>query len=390
MNIEDLITELIYGRIALNSWDDSLVHSFHIQTVSGNGLTEKQSVHAIRIVRKHESALSVFLNKDISSYVQNPKFRLPIRKISSEKKLTIVEHQDHGKVIKAVFPYNEKTVGDIRKSKDTIGQAVWNKEEKCWFFSINEQSIQFLTNLDTFEMDETFQKYVDQINSIHSNIEKYVPMLIIEDLAPKLKNCDKNMPDLISKDLFSSIFEARKKGVYTWDETINNFVDSDEVDSLTRTFLKSDPGEKFGINSEIYKISDLAPIISHLFPLMVVIPGSNELDTMTLSYEFFKELGITNKEMSVLFRLPSNTHENFNNFVKLNELNSPITETTKIIFVSGKIPKPIFKSGIKFHSILNLGYNNVHYTLRDFIKNHENTIVYSREKEIRNMKFEFL
>lgn len=390
MNIEDLITELIYGRIALNSWDDSLVHSFHIQTVSGNGLTEKQSVHAIRIVRKHESALSVFLNKDISSYVQNPKFRLPIRKISSEKKLTIVEHQDHGKVIKAVFPYNEKTVGDIRKSKDTIGQAVWNKEEKCWFFSINEQSIQFLTNLDTFEMDETFQKYVDQINSIHSNIEKYVPMLIIEDLAPKLKNCDKNMPDLISKDLFLSIFEARKKGVYTWDETINNFVDSDEVDSLTRTFLKSDPGEKFGINSEIYKISDLAPIISHLFPLMVVIPGSNELDTMTLSYEFFKELGITNKEMSVLFRLPSNTHENFNNFVKLNELNSPITETTKIIFVSGKIPKPIFKSGIKFHSILNLGYNNVHYTLRDFIKNHENTIVYSREKEIRNMKFEFL
>jgi hypothetical protein len=256
MNIEDLITELIYGRIALNSWDDSLVHSFHIQTVSGNGLTEKQSVHAIRIVRKHESALSVFLNKDISSYVQNPKFRLPIRKISSEKKLTIVEHQDHGKVIKAVFPYNEKTVGDIRKSKDTIGQAVWNKEEKCWFFSINEQSIQFLTNLDTFEMDETFQKYVDQINSIHSNIEKYVPMLIIEDLAPKLKNCDKNMPDLISKDLFSSIFEARKKGVYTWDETINNFVDSDEVDSLTRTFIKSDPGEKFGINSEIYKISD--------------------------------------------------------------------------------------------------------------------------------------
>jgi hypothetical protein len=123
---------------------------------------------------------------------------------------------------------------------------------------------------------------------------------------------------------------------------------------------------------------------------MVVIPGSNELDTMTLSYEFFKELGITNKEMSVLFRLPSNTHENFNNFVKLNELNSPITEATKIIFVSGKIPKPIFKSGIKFHSILNLGYNNVHYTLRDFIKNHENTIVYSREKEIRNMKFEFL
>jgi hypothetical protein len=390
MNIEDLIIELVYGRILLNSWDESLVHSFHTQIASGGGLTEKQSVHAVRIVRKHEPALSSFLNKNISEYVQNPKFRLPIRRISSEKKLTIVEDQDHGKVIKAVFPYNEKTVDDIRKNRDTVGQAIWNKEQKCWFFSINEQSIQFLTNLDTFEMDETFQKYVDQINIIHSSIEKYVPMLIIEDLKPKLKNCDKNMPDLTSNDIVSAIFEARKKGVYTWDETISNLVESDQIDPLTRSFLKSDPGEKFGINSEIYKISDLAPIVSHLFPLMVVIPGSNELDTMTLSHEFFKELGITNKEMSVLFRLPSNTHENFNNFVKINELNSPINESTKVIFVSGKIPKPIFKSGIKFHSVLNLGYNSVHYTLRDFIKNHENTIVYCKEKEIRNMKFEFL
>lgn len=390
MNIEDLIIDLIYGNISLNSWDESLVHTFYNQIVSGTGLTEKQSVHAIRIVRRHESSLSAFLKKNISTYIQNPKFRLPIRKISNEKRLTIVEHRDYGKVIKAVFPYNEKMVGDIRKRKDAVGQALWNKEEKCWFFSINEQSIQFLTNLDTFDIDETLQEYITQINNIHSSIEKYVPMLIIEDLTPKLKNCDKNMPDLISNDLISAIFEARKKGVYIWDETINNFIDSDEVDALTRSFLKTDPSEKFGINSEIYKIFDLEPIITQLFPLMVVIPGGNELDTITLSYNFFKKIGIANNEMSVLFRLPSNTHENFNNFVKLNELNSPIDRATKIIFVSGKIPKPIFKSGIKFHGILNLGYNSVHYTLRDFIKNHENTIVYSKEKEIRNMRVEFL
>jgi hypothetical protein len=195
---------------------------------------------------------------------------------------------------------------------------------------------------------------------------------------------------LTSNDLISAIFEARKRGIGTWDETINNFVESDELDPLTRTFLKTDPGEKFGVDSETYKISELSTIILNLLPVMVIVPGGDELDKMTLSTEFFKSNGITNNEMSVMFRLPSNTHQIFNEFVKLNELNSPINENTKVVFVSGKIPKPIFKSGIKFNSVLNLGYSNVHYTMRDFVKNHENGIMYSKDKDIKNLRYGFL
>ena len=390
MHIEDLISILVYGRITLNSWDQTVVYSFHDQISCGNGLTEKQSILALRILKKSATALSAAIRQNVDPFLQSPTFRLPIRKISSEKRLSIVEHETLGRVIKAVFPYNEKTVEQIRKNRDTIGHAQWNKDEKCWIFALNEQSLQFLTDIDTFDTDDTIKKLQDQIADIHKNIENYVPMLIIENLKPKLKNCDKNTPILDSNDLVSAIFEARKRGVCTWDETIDNFVESDEINPLTRAFIKSDPGIKFGVDSDVYCLDELSTVILNLLPVMVIIPGGDELDKMTIACKFFRELGIVNKDMSAMFRLPSNTHATFNEFVKFNELNSPISENTKVAFVSGKIPKPIFKSKIKFNCILNLGYNNVHYTMHDFVKNHENSIMYSKEKDIKNLRHGFL
>ena len=89
-------------------------------------------------------------------------------------------------------------------------------------------------------------------------------------------------------------------------------------------------------------------------------------------------LGYKSEDMSVMFRLPSETHGIFNDFVKFHELNSPIRKNTRVVFVSQKIPKTILKSKIQFHSILNLGYSNIHYTLKNFIKTHENRITYSK------------
>jgi hypothetical protein len=390
MYIEDLLIELIYNRIGLNSYDSNLVYSFYDQISRGNGLTEKQSVLAVRIVKRYGPALASSIQKNIDGFIQNPQFRLPIRKISSERRLSIVDHRDHGRVIKAVFPYNEKLVESIRKNRDSFGTSLWDREDKCWYFSVSESAIQFLSNLENFEVDELLQSLQEQIANIQRDMEEYVPMLIIENLVPKLKNCDKNVPELIQTDLISAIFEARKRGINTWDETINNFIDSDEVDPITRDFLKTDPSEKFGVDSETYEISRIAPIISNLLPVIVIIPGGDELDKMSLSVELFKNIGISNNDMSVMFRLPSTTHQIFNEFVKFNELNSPIGENTKVVFVSSKIPKPIFKSGIKFNSVLNLGYSNVHYTMRDFVKNHENSIMYSKEKDIKNLRYGFL
>ena len=125
-------------------------------------------------------------------------------------------------------------------------------------------------------------------------------------------------------------------------------------------------------------IGEISDIILHLSPTLVVIPGGDELDMMKAAYTFFSTLGYKSEDMSVMFRLPSETHGIFNDFVKFHELNSPIRKNTRVVFVSQKIPKTILKSKIQFHSILNLGYSNIHYTLKNFIKTHENRITYSK------------
>lgn len=392
MVIEDLIISLVYSRTNLNQWDQKLVTSFYDQISRGAGFTEKQSQLAIKTLNRYLPALSVALKTDLTPFLTNPKFRLPIRQINNSKKIVITDHPMYGKAIKAIFPYNENIIKEIRGIKDE-SPAHWDKDEKCWFFSLNESSLLFLIEMsekENFEIDEHFQNLFQQVKNIKENFEKYVPMLVIEEKIPKFKNCHEELPKLQTTDLLEAVFEARKRGIFTWDETISNFLDSDEVLPVTRDFLKSETSSKFQIDCEIHNLSVISDIIKFMSPTLVIIPGGNELETLEFSYNFFKSIGIENSAMSVMFRLPSETHEIFNNFVKSNELNSPITEDTKIVFVSSKLPKPVLKSKIKFHSILNLGYNNVHYSMRDFVGNHENLIFYSKTKDLRNNNFGFM
>jgi hypothetical protein len=120
---------------------------------------------------------------------------------------------------------------------------------------------------------------------------------------------------------------------------------------------------------------------------LFVIPGVDELEKVKEAFHFLKEIGIKNEEMSVVFRLPSETGVVFNNFVKEHQLNSPLTDKTRIVFVSGKLPKPILKSKIKFHAAINMGFPNVHYTLKNYVDNQENSLFFVHKKDYRNRNF---
>ena len=87
--------------------------------------------------------------------------------------------------------------------------------------------------------------------------------------------------------------------------------------------------------------------------------------------------------MSVMFRLPSMEGGDFNNFVKNHNLNSPITDETKIVFVGTKLPKSIIKSKIKFNSVINLGQHSAHHTIQEFMNNQENVVIFTELSSTR-------
>jgi hypothetical protein len=118
----------------------------------------------------------------------------------------------------------------------------------------------------------------------------------------------------------------------------------------------------------------LKTMLQHCKPCLVIIPGGSEEEKITRIYNVLQGCGIEDKNMSVLFRLPNETGKKFNDFVKNQGLNGPISDETKIVFVSTKLPKPLIKSGIKFNGIINMGYAMAHYTLKEYTKNHQNFI----------------
>ena len=86
--------------------------------------------------------------------------------------------------------------------------------------------------------------------------------------------------------------------------------------------------------------------------------------------------------MSVLFRLPNDSGSMFNDLVKTYNLNSPIDENTKVVFISQKLPKPLLKSGIEFKFIINLGQlSGVHYSLSNYLQDKMDVIKYTDKKK---------
>jgi len=230
-----------------------------------------------------------------------------------------------------------------------------------------------------FDFDEEFQNYADQYEDIINNLEKYIPELILDNKIPKIANPTPGMPEITETELLPAIFQARKFGVNYWSEEIDRYVSSDAVDSVTAEFLRSTTS----INLEKTDEKCLENIIKYLSPCLFIIPGGSEFSKIQEIYNIVHANNIDVKNVSVLFRLPNETSKNFNDFVKNQGLNAPITEDTKIVCISNKLPKTIFKSKIEFNSIVNFGYDNAHYSLREFVKNHENLVFRRPGKQIK-------
>jgi hypothetical protein len=391
MTIEDIVVYLRLLRINLPLWDQQLISSITDQISVGTSLTEKQDVLVRRILDKNKYNISVAMSQDISPFLENPTYRNPIRKISYIKKISIKTNEDQDKIIRVVFPYNEDFVNQIRKHKSeyTGNRAEWDKDQKSWNFSLSEGNIKFLMDFSEkhgFDFDEEFDNLVRQTTDVISDMEKYVTTLSVENSIPYLKNSNKFIPKLEAETILEAIFESRKKGIFTWDDNISKFVDN-IPNSVTKEFLRSSPDAQYHVDPEISSIFSLEDVIKYMSPTLFVIPGVDELEKVKEAFHFLKEIGIKNEEMSVVFRLPSETGVVFNNFVKEHQLNSPLTDKTRIVFVSGKLPKPILKSKIKFHAAINMGFPNVHYTLKNYVDNQENALFFVRKKDYRIKNF---
>lgn len=395
MTVEDIIKNFIKHNVSFNRYDSSLFSSLYNQiSLKNSGFTEKQASLILKILPRYANQYQKLTGVDIHPFLVNPTFMFPVRKSSNLKKISICDHEDYQRALKMEFPYDEKIIEEVKKYKFTKNvKAHYNGQEKVWYFALSEESIGFLTDFVikfNFEIDEEFENYLAQQKNILENLEQYVPLLKKSGTSYNIENLDYKFPEKTFTTPLAAIFYARKLGVQTWDEEIEQYLIKENIDKLTLNFIKSDPSEKFTVSGEEHDFYDFKHIINYLFPCLIIIPGGSELENVTFVYNFLQQIGIKNKEISTMFRLSSDTGKNFNDYVKHNQLNSPISDKTKVVFISSKLPKPIIESEIKFHCLINLGIGGVHYTIREFIANNENIIFFVKNNSQREMNFEYM
>lgn len=392
MYIEDILGVLAI-RLQTNPNDSKFIDSFYDQICKGSGLTEKQSVLALKIINKYVDKINIIAKTDILPFITTPTYRLGIRTLTTVRHISIINSTNEKKLIKVQFPYDESLLQEIKKEMKNFIQAEWVLDEKSWVFSLEDRAIGFFSNWLTgknFTADDEFTSYVAQASLVTADFENYVPMLTFEDKTAKLVNAFHGIPKITSDNIVTALFESRRAGITIWDDNVDTAIEDSTVNDLTKKFIKNDPSEPFSVNLEENDIRDLQVILENMSPCIVMVPGGNELSKLESAMSLIKDVDIKNSEISVLFRLPKETGSDFNQYVRDNNLNSPITDNTKVIFLSGKIPKTLIESKIKINCVINYNFYNIHYTLANFLKNHHNVINVIANKKQKKVSDVFL
>ena len=391
--IEDLVTFLAMRSIT-NPWEMSVLQSFYEQICRGQGFTEKQSALALKLLRKHLQLITGISPTDVQYALDNPTYKFGVRKLNSSIKASIINHPTWIKAIKFEFPFNQSYIEKIKENKQRLNSPIFDGNVKAWLFPLTEECIHFvntLVNTDAFEKDEEFAQYAHAVNNVMESLNSYIPMLSLDNEIPTYKNTPPQIPELLSQNIVDALFEARRAGIFTWDASVNEKLLSLEIDPIITSFLNFEGDDAFYyVDSTKNEFSSMKSLIKHLGRGVFLIPADSEFTKLTMIYDSLKGQGYEDSEMSVLFRLPSDSGSKFNDFVKNNHLNDPISDKTKFVFICTKVPKTILKSDIKFNFIMNLGYVNIHYTVREYMKNCQNVIYYSDKKPHREKYFVYM
>ena len=385
MFLEDIIHAS--GHISsVHNRDLVLFNSFSDQIWMGKGLTQKQLDMSLKLLKKYHIPLSVYMKGDVLPHLTTPTLRLGVRKIEPQpKKITVLDKDT--KKFSVSFPYDENLVGKLRSfnNRQFGDSATWDSENKFWAFPLTERAAIFLKNEvvpQGFEACDQTQAIFDQIDEILVNFEDFVPQLKYEDELFYFKNTHPSVPQPENMNFLESLYHAKRYGITTWDSGINEVLENGNFSIFTKKFLNSSESMDLEINGDEHGIEIFDELIDLLTPTLIIIPPGSEIVHLRKWWTYLSAKNFTKNQISVMFRTDNTVDRIFNELIKEQGLNSPVTEDTKFVFVSHKLPKPIVKSKIDFKLVINLGaLPGVHYSLQSYLVDFPDQVKYTNRKK---------
>jgi hypothetical protein len=374
-------------QISLGINDDAVIASM-ADTLVGNsafGLTEKQGNLLMKIFNKHIKKIQdayPHLVSEIAQDFANPIWKHPFRVIPQHKTISIGAHPKYTPAIFLEFPFDSALVEYLRSwNRGKPSQGMWDNTIRKWVFALREENILMVGDElipKGFVAPEEFIQLYKNADHIRSIIDQHLPMLTDNSGQLQFVNAHKNIPQLATTNLIDALYTARNYGITVWSDTIEEIINNDQFNITTRSILKDLNADRYlWLNSNDIEIETFNEVLTYGGPALIIVPGGSELENIKKWTAFILNLGILKSQIAVMFRLP-NSESEFNNYVKEIGINNLVDDSTRVVFVSTKIPKPLIKQGITFPTVINLGfYNTMHFTMSTIIDNARNLVYYS-------------
>jgi hypothetical protein len=370
----------------LNSRDATMLGSFSSQIWLGKSLTQKQIDAAVKLLRKYSSTLSLKLMVDVKPHLDSPVMKLGVRQIVPQtKRINYIDESPKRFVVS--FPYDEEMVRKMRSfnEKNKADACEWDPEFKEWKVPVTERAVLFLKDVlcpAGFQVCEKTQEFFGQIDEILANFEEYVPQLVQKDGNFYFKNTHPSIPQPEGMNFLETLYHAKRYGITTWDDQIEENLKNGNFSIFTKNFLNPKTEEDLKFNGDELPLEIFDELIDQITPCLIVIPPGTEIQNLRKWWAYLNAKNFTKNQISVMFRTDNGNDRIFNEMVKDQGLNSPITEDTKFVVVSHKLPKPIVKSGIEFKSVINLGaIPGVHYSLQSYLADFPDQVMYYSRKK---------
>ena len=358
MHIEDYL-ELFTGlsnqstqdnKFTCAEKDEILMNSLGRQVFRQVALTDRQHELAKSKLLEYKEQFIRYgfdnLENDIDS------LRMPLRQIDRQKTISLQDRNN--KITIAVrFPFSKKMIKHIEFLQRLQTQKNYDNKSKTHFIDFNEYNLfQIIFKLKdcNFEVQKELLEYYRLLKIMKDDKENNAPGIYgfeIKNLHAKAIDYavtsigEPNVDNLVAYKDRENLLGLKHFDDVELQKAISN------LQPLTKKIMQRTNSMIF-IDDNEYTFNNIVESVLELyrFPLLIVLPKDKEYDILSHTYKSFKNI-IPNERISVLFRLDNDNEEgrDFNQFVKNNELNSPLDNLTKIVYISSnKIPKPLIAS----------------------------------------------
>ena len=376
--IEDLILHIYdpmngFDRKALPPRDRSILFSMASQLKKPLALTEKQSLLVLKILDENKHLYERI--EEFNSLLSNPLYKYTFRNIDSTRRIYIINES----FIAVKFPFDNS----LNKLLDKIpGRKNYDIVARAHFYRLNEMNIAAIMNTfkdRNFEVDLKIEQWYKEIEEIKSNPTSYVSCVTIDGTVD-IENCNSYTKEYFNKnktgEFVEDLFLAKSMGLY-FSTQVNEKIQSLNISEITKRYL-SNPNHAVSV-AEVLK-QDLCMMFQELNTYPILILADDDEKQFMAWIIAFRQYGVDTKDMSVLFRSDKNVA--FNDYVKDQQLNNLVGDSTKVVFIKNKMPKILYKINFIPKLVISSSSFYVHFTSQKMVDSHPAVMYYNEKQHI--------